>query len=133
MEELQNIAEIGPKMAESIVRFFQQLPNRELVERLKQAGVNPLEARTTAGKAAAGTPFAGLSFVLTGTLTRFTRKQAEEMLESLGGKTSSSVSKNTSYLVVGENAGSKYDKAVQLNIPVLDEQQFLDLVEKVRG
>lgn len=124
-EELQNIPEIGPKMAESIVQFFRQEENRELVERLRQAGVDPQETAETPGDL----PFAGLTFVLTGTLTRFTRKEAEELIEKLGGKTSGSVSKKTSYLVVGEDAGSKYDKAVQLNIPILDEEQFLALVE----
>ncbi len=128
-EELQNIPEIGPKMAESIVGFFHQEENRELVKRLKQAGVDPQESAITSGDL----PFAGLNFVLTGTLTRFARKEAEEMIEQLGGKTSGSVSKKTSYVVVGENAGSKYDKAVQLDIPILDEQQFLDLVESKSG
>lgn len=121
-EELQGIPEIGPKMAESIVNFFGQEQNRLLIERLKQAGINPQESGSTGEQ-----PFAGLIFVLTGTLTRFSRKEAEETIERLGGKTSGSVSKKTSYVVVGENPGSKYDKAVQLAVPILNEQQFLDL------
>lgn len=121
-EELQDISEIGPKMAESLVSFFAQEENRQLIERLRQAGVNmEEEVQETA------TPFSGMTFVLTGTLNTLTRKDAEDLITRLGGKASGSVSSKTTYVIAGESPGSKYDKAVKLGIPILTEEQLLEM------
>ena len=95
----------------------------DLLERLKNAGLN-MESRRTL----VDSRFAGMTFVLTGALTRFTREEAGEMIEQRGGKAASSVSKKTTYVVAGENAGSKLKKAQELNIPVLSEEEFLALL-----
>lgn len=123
-EELVAIPEIGPTIAESVITFFAQEQNRRIVEKLKAAGVN-----TTASGAAGGPrPLAGKTFVLTGTLREFTRQEARELIEKLGGKVTSSVSKKTDFVVAGENPGSKLDRARELGIPVLDETSFKKLV-----
>jgi len=119
-EELTGVPEIGDKMAESIVTFFKQDQTKDLLSRLKTAGVS-MEAEN---KEQGPTPLAGLTFVLTGTLERYTRPQATEIIEKLGGKVTGSVSKKTSYVVVGKDAGSKYDKAVELGVKILNEQEF---------
>ena len=122
---LQQAEEVGPKIAQSILRFFAQQRNRELVERLRQAGFN----FTYAVKKREGGKFAGLTYVLTGTLPNLTREDAKERIETEGGKVSGSVSKKTSYVVAGEEAGSKLDKAVELGIRVIDEAAFLVMLE----
>ncbi|MBR7092989.1 MAG: NAD-dependent DNA ligase LigA [Clostridia bacterium] len=119
-EEIAALDGFGDIMADSVVRFFALEPSRLLVERLRQAGVN-MECRTAAP---VGQKLAGLTFVLTGTLPSMTRDEATALIESHGGKTSSSVSQKTSYVLAGEAAGSKLDKAVQLGIPVLTQQQL---------
>jgi DNA ligase (NAD+) len=123
-EELTAIAEIGPKMAESLVNFFAEPRNQEMLELLARAGVNMSETEPVAlsGK------LQGKSFVLTGTLESLSRSEAAEKIMALGGKTSSAVSKNTDYVVVGAEPGSKYDKAVQLGIAILSEAEFIDLI-----
>ncbi len=123
-EDLTGIPEIGPKIAVSIVTFFREAANRALIDKLRQAGVNmaATEAQTDQQ------PLAGKTFVLTGGLTLYSRKEAQEIIEKLGGKVSSSVSKKTDYVVAGEDPGSKYDKARELGITVLDEAEFLKLV-----
>jgi DNA ligase (NAD+) len=122
---LITIPEVGAKMAESIVSFFAQPRNHETIDGLIAAGVNTNEERKVEGEK----PLTGKTLVLTGTLSTLTRQEAGEKIESLGGKVSSSVSKKTDYLVVGEEPGSKYDKAVQLGITVLNEKEFLKLIE----
>ena len=126
-EELTAIPEIGEIMAQSIITFFRQHQNKEFVERLKSAGVVMTAERKDAG---APKPLEGLTFVLTGTLAGYTRNEASGIIEALGGKVSSSVSKNTSYVLAGENPGSKLDKAKKLGVKVIDEKEFESLTGK---
>ena len=124
VEELQSVNEVGPKIAESIAEFFSIKANQELVKRLRDAGL------TMQGeKKERGTKLAGKTFVLTGTLAHFTRDQAKKMIEDAGGKVTGSVSKKTDYVVAGADAGSKLDKAKELNVPVIDEKEM----EKLAG
>ena len=123
-EELTRINDVGPKVAEAIREYFTNKKNLALVERLRTAGLN-----FTAEKRVRGTILEGLTFVLTGTLPTLTREAAKEKIESAGGKVSGSVSKKTDYLVAGEEAGSKLDKAISLNVPILDEPALLQLLE----
>jgi len=121
-EELQEVGEVGPRIARSIVEFFQEPKNRELVEQLRQAGL------TFAGKKRErGTKLAGKTFVLTGTLAHFTRDEAKKMIEDAGGRVSGSVSKNTDFVVAGEDAGSKLEKAKQLGVKVIREKDMQEL------
>jgi len=123
-EELQQLEDVGPKVARSIVFFFAQPENRKLLEELKAAGVKFKEKAEKAGPR----PLQGLTFVLTGTLSSMTRDQAKEKIESLGGTVSSSVSKKTDYLVVGEEPGSKLEKAQELGVKTINEKEFLKLL-----
>ncbi len=124
LEELTAVADVGSITAENIVTWFAQPQSQHLVERLRQAGLNfdSLQEVTD-------TRLAGKTFVLTGTLQVFTREEAGEKIELLGGKVSGSVSKKTSFVVVGENAGSKEKKARELNIPILSEEEFLQMIQ----
>lgn len=125
-EELTAINEIGPKMANSVVTYFQKPEVHHLIQRLKQAGVN-LEykgPKLTQG-AVADSPFAGKTIVLTGTLEHFNRNQLKEKLEVLGAKVTGSVSKSTDLVIAGESAGSKLEKARELNVEVIDEAELL--------
>jgi DNA ligase (NAD+) len=122
-EELERVEEVGPRISQAILEFFLAAANRALVESLKRAGVE-----MTAEKKQRSAQLAGLTFVLTGTLPTMTRDEAKEKIESAGGKTTGSVSKRTSYVVAGEEAGSKLDKAHELNVPVLDEAGLLALL-----
>ena len=122
-EELQEVNEIGPRIAESMVEFFAEPKNRELIERLRKAGL-----QFKGKKKERGTKLAGKTFVLTGTLANYSRDQAKKMIEAAGGKVSGSVSKKTDYVVAGADAGSKLDKASALGIKVIDEKEMLDLV-----
>ncbi len=124
-EELESVQGIGPRIAESIIRFFADKHNRKLVERLKKAGLKMEEQHICVRT---DTPFAGKTFVLTGTLSAMTRHEAKERIEQLGGKVASSVSSKTDYVVVGEEAGSKLTKARELGIETLDEGRFLALL-----
>jgi DNA ligase (NAD+) len=110
------VNEVGPRVAQAVVEFFAEPRNRELIERLRKARLT-----FTAEKRVTTTTFAGLTFVLTGTLPTLTREAAKELIESAGGRVSSTVSKKTNYVVAGEEAGSKLDKAQSLGVPVLDE------------
>ncbi len=124
-EELLRSEGIGPEIAQSVVLFFAQEPNRAMVERLKAAGVDvtaPLRPREPVGV------LAGKTLVLTGTLPTLTRDEAGELIVAAGGKVSSAVSKKTSYVVAGEEAGSKLAKAEALGIPVLDEAGLRELL-----
>ncbi len=118
-EELERVPEIGPMTAESVYRFFRQEANRRLLRRLKEAGV-----RMSAGEPDRGGELSGLSFVITGTLRDFTRKEVVEFIESRGGRVTSSVSSKTDYLVVGENPGSKLDRARELGVKIIDEEEL---------
>jgi DNA ligase (NAD+) len=122
-EELERVEEIGPRISRAILDFFARPANRELIEHLKAAGVE-----MTAEKKQRTTQLAGLTLVLTGTLPNLSREQAKAMIEAAGGKVSGSVSKKTSYVVAGEEAGSKLDKARELKLPVLDEVGLLKLL-----
>ena len=123
VEELQNVNEVGPRIAESIVEFFSIAANRKLVERLREAGLT-----LTGKKKQRGTKLAGKTFVLTGTLAHFTRDEAKKMIEDAGGKVTGSVSKKTDYVVAGADAGSKLDKARELGVKVVDEKEMEQLV-----
>jgi DNA ligase (NAD+) len=123
-EELERVEEVGPRISQAIIEFFAQPANLALVQSLKDAGVD-----MTAEKKQRSTQLAGLTFVLTGTLPTLTRDEAKARIEAAGGKTAGSVSKKTSYVVAGEEAGSKLDKARELNIPILDEAGLLSLLE----
>jgi DNA ligase (NAD+) len=116
VEELQNVNEVGPRIAESIVEFFSIPANRKLIERLGAAGL-AFEGK----KKERGTKLAGKTFVLTGTLAKYSRDEAKKMIEDAGGKVSGSVSKKTDYVVAGADAGSKLDKAKELGVAVIDE------------
>ena len=124
LEELTEVPDIGAVTAESISQWFAQPQSQEILEKLRMAGVNFESLR-----AVTDSRFAGLTFVLTGALTKFTREEATEQIESLGGKAAGSVSKKTSYVVVGENAGSKERKARELGIPILSEDDFLEMLK----
>jgi DNA ligase (NAD+) len=123
-EELERVEEVGPRISESILEFFSRPANVSLVKALKDAGVD-----MTAEKKQRSSQLAGLTFVLTGTLPTLTRDEAKRRIEAAGGKTAGSVSKKTSYVVAGEEAGSKLDKALELKVPVLDEAGLLTLLE----
>ena len=121
---LTEVRDIGAITAESIVRWFANPQSRHMIERLREAGVN-----FTSKAVVVDQRFDGMTFVLTGALTLFTRDAATEKIESFGGKASGSVSKKTTYVVAGENAGSKLRKANELGIPVLTEEEFLKMIE----
>ena len=123
---LQQVADVGPVVAQSIVAFFAEQHNVDVIEALLESGVAPKESE---GEPEQHLPLAGKTFVLTGTLG-MAREIAKERLEALGAKVAGSVSKKTDYVVAGTEAGSKLDKAGELGVAVLDEQQFLELLEK---
>jgi DNA ligase (NAD+) len=121
-EELEAVHEIGPKLAESIHQFFLQPENRALIERLRKSGL-PMHADIVQQPKAEQT-LAGKTFVLTGTLDTMTREEAAARIAERGGRVSSSVSKKTSFVVAGRDPGSKLEKARDLGVTILDEQQF---------
>src|SRR5271170_6675097 len=120
LEELIEVPEVGPKVAEGVREFFSESANRKLIEHLRAVGVNMKEER----QALVSTRFAGMTFVFTGTLAKRSREEAEALVVSNGGKPGGSVSKKTTYVVVGEDAGSKLDKAKALGVTILTEPQF---------
>ena len=124
MEELTEVSDVGAVTAENIASWFAQSQSRHMVEKLRQAGVNFVSKREVMDSR-----FAGMTFVLTGALTKFTRDEATEKIELFGGKAVGSVSKKTTYVVVGENAGSKERKARELGIPILSEDDFLNMIQ----
>lgn len=124
VEELKNVQDIGDITAEAIADWFAQPQGQNMIEKLRNAGVNFLSKR-----AITDSRFSGMTFVLTGALSKFTREEATEKIELFGGKASSSVSKKTTYVVVGENAGSKERKARELGIPILSEDDFLSMIQ----
>jgi len=117
---------VGEKVAASVVEYFREPKNQKLIDDLAAAGVRMTEE---APRDAGAQPLAGKRFVLTGTLASMTRSEAEARIKALGGLTSSSVSRNTDYVVVGENPGSKAERARQLGVTILDEAAFLALLE----
>ncbi|HKS21885.1 MAG TPA: NAD-dependent DNA ligase LigA [Thermoanaerobaculia bacterium] len=123
VEELVAVPEIGPKVAESVTFYFSVPANRERIEKMQRLGVDPKHT-----PAATGTKLTGKSVVVTGTLTRFTRDEIHKLIEREGGKPAASVSSKTAYLVAGEAAGSKLEKAKSLGVPVLTEEEFLTLI-----
>jgi DNA ligase (NAD+) len=124
-DELSSIQEIGPLSAHGIVTFFSQPTNRRMIDDLRAAGLvlEPLQG------GAHSAALSGLRFVFTGALSSMTRSEAGERVTSLGGIVASSVSKSTNYVVLGENAGSKADKAREMDIPVLSESEFLEFLK----
>lgn len=126
-EELVNISDIGDIIAKSIISYFSNEDNKNIITKLKQLGVNTTYINNSGYEEK--DEFKGKTFVLTGSLVNITRDKASEIIESLGGKVSSSVSSKTSVVVVGDSPGSKYDKALALGIPIWQEDEFLDKIE----
>jgi DNA ligase (NAD+) len=122
-EELQEVNEVGPRIAESMIEFFQEPKNRDLIEQLRKAGV-----AFTGKKRERGTSLAGKTFVLTGTLPHLTRDEAKKMIEDAGGRVSGSVSKKTDFVVAGDEAGSKLDKAKELGVKVIGEEELREML-----
>jgi DNA ligase (NAD+) len=122
-EELEEVNEVGPRIAQSIVEFFQEPKNRALVRQLQDLGL-----RLTRIKKQRGTTLAGKTFVLTGTLAHFTRDEAKKLIDDAGGRVSGSVSKKTDYVVAGDDAGSKLDKAKELGVKVIGEKEMQELL-----
>jgi DNA ligase (NAD+) len=126
-DQLQAVPDVGPVVADSIRTFADEPHNRALIEKLAAAGVNMQSQQPPPSIAGPG-PLTGKTFVLTGTLPTMTREQAEEAIERLGGKVSGSVSRKTAYVVVGESAGSKLDKARELGVTTLTEDEFKAII-----
>jgi DNA ligase (NAD+) len=124
-EELLAIHEIGPQVSNSVVRFFSDASNRKLLNELKELGLDPQSNHQPRGDA-----LQGKTFVFTGTLEQFSRKEGQQLVEAQGGRASGSVSKKTDYIVAGPGAGSKLVKAEQLGITVLNEEDFLQLIQQ---
>jgi DNA ligase (NAD+) len=123
IEELEAVDEVGPRVAQAIQEFFAEEKNRQLVEKLRQAGLT-----FTGEKKRKSSQLEGLTFVLTGTMADLTREEAKSRIEAAGGRVSGSVSKKTSYLVAGDDAGSKLDKAKELKVPVIEQAQLLEML-----
>jgi len=126
VEDIRKIPEFGDIMAKSVVEFFRNEQSIDTIEKLKAAGVNMI---STGNRNVKDNRFEGKTFVLTGTLPTYTRSEASEIIKSFGGKVSGSVSKKTDYVLAGEDAGSKLDKAVQLGIKVIDEDEFNEMIK----
>ena len=124
-EELANIKDVGPVIAKSIYDFFREQKNVAEINALLNSGVKIKEVKTSSNK-----KFAGEKFVLTGTLSSFTRDEASEIIISQGGSVANSVSKFTDYVLAGENAGSKLAKAKELGVTILSENEFKDLLNQ---
>ena len=124
LETMTNINSIGPKIAESVAAFFDKDKNLELIAKLKEAGLSMEQEQTEL----LSKKLDGKKIVLTGSLPTFTRKEAKELIEKHGGSTTSSVSKNTDYVLAGESPGSKLNKAQELGIEILNEDEFKKLV-----
>jgi DNA ligase (NAD+) len=125
-EELQKAGEVGPKIADSILEFFKEAHNRDLVEKLRAIGLKlEYDKPKSDGKGS----LAGLVFVLTGSLEALKREEAASRIQNLGGTVTSSVSKKTSYVVAGSEPGSKLERARQLKVPVIDELQLIQMLE----
>lgn len=122
-DDILSIDGFGEIMADSVLEYFSLSQSKELVEQLKDAGVNMRSARVVIDNR-----FEGKTFVLTGTLSQYTRTEASEIIENYGGKTASSVSKKTDFVLAGEAAGSKLTKAQQLGVRIISEAEFADMI-----
>ena len=126
-EELSSVRDIGPTIAKSVVSYFSNDENKMLINSLKEEGVNTVYLKEINSEE---TIFSGKTFVLTGSLERFTRDEAKKRIEALGGKTSSSVSKKTDFVIAGSEAGSKLTKAQDLGLNILSEEDFINMLSK---
>lgn len=126
-EELQNLHEVGPQVAKSVNAFFDDSHNLDVLEQLKKIGLNPQSTSSPQGQG-----LQGKTFVFTGALEKFSRSEGQSLVEQQGGRASGSVSKKTDYLVAGANAGSKLTKAQSLDIPILNEEEFLALLDGIK-
>ncbi len=124
-EEIRKVQDFGEKMTESLVGFLRQEQTLHTLSQLRELGVNMLSLTQRAEDG----PFKGLTFVLTGTLPTYSRKEASEMIEQRGGKVSGSVSKKTDYVLAGSDPGSKLDKALQLGVKIIDEETFIKMCD----
>jgi DNA ligase (NAD+) len=123
LEELQEVPDVGPKIGESVINFFADKHNRDIIGKLKNAGV------TLAGSTSKKNgKLSGLTFVLTGALATYTRDVAKQMIEGYGGTVASGISKNVQYVLAGAEAGSKLAKAKKLGIPVISEEEFMTMI-----
>jgi DNA ligase (NAD+) len=129
VEELEAIEGIGPNIAEAIVDWFDTPANQQVLAKLRAAGVWP-QAESGAGEAESASPLEGLTFVVTGKLSGFTRREIKEYIQAHGGRVTGSVSSKTDYLVAGEDAGSKLQKAEQLGTSIIAEETLRGMVEK---
>ena len=125
VEEIVQIHEVGEKMAKNVVQFFRQEQTMDMIEKLRNAGVNFKKLSTDR---VVDNRFEGYTFVLTGTLEKYTRNEASTIIERYGGKVTGSVSKKTAFVLAGKEAGSKLDKAHKLGIKVIDEHQFEEMI-----
>jgi DNA ligase (NAD+) len=125
-EELLQVEEIGEKMADTIYDFFRNDRNISFINKLAAAGVNMVSKAVDSTKPQI---FASMTFVLTGTLSKYKREEAAQIIESFGGKVSGSVSKKTTYVLAGEDAGSKLVKAQQLGVNIIDEEEFMKMIQ----
>lgn len=130
-DDLTSINDVGGKMAESIVTFFSDENNIKLIEKLKSFGINTVLKENTQNSVEVNSAFSGKTFVLTGTLEKYTRDEASAIIEKFGGKVSSSVSKKTSYVLCGDNPGSKKDKAETLGIEIISENVFEEMIKNI--
>jgi len=128
LEELIEINEIGPKIAESIILFFKEKESLAIIERLRSAGLNFGQEEEKTKEEKRVQILAGKQFVLTGTLKDLTRTQAKEIISKLGGRVTGSVSKKTNYVVIGEDPGSKYEKAQKIGVPIINEEEFKKII-----
>ena len=124
LEELTQVRDIGAITAENMIAWFSDSQSQKMIQRLREAHVN-----FSCTLSMEDQRFSGKTFVLTGTLEHFTREEATQKIEAFGGKVSGSVSKKTTYVVAGESAGSKLKKAMELNIPILSETEFLQMIK----
>jgi DNA ligase (NAD+) len=128
VDRLSRVSGIGPVLAQSIHDYFQSSGGQKTVAELRSLGVKLVEDARPAPAQVGGADLTGKTFVVTGTLPHYSREEIEELIKKLGGKATGSVSKNTNYLVAGDKAGSKLEKARELGIPVLNEEQFNKLI-----
>jgi DNA ligase (NAD+) len=129
-EDLSSVEDVGQVIAESVHRYLHSEHGRRLIRRLREAGVDMTAPKRVPASAATAGPLSGKTLVVTGTLEKYTREEIERLIEQHGGRAASSVSKKTDYVVAGEKAGSKLDKACQLGVPVLSAAEFEDLIRK---
>jgi len=122
------VTQVGPVVAQSVLDFFASSAGKKILQRMKQLGIEPKSEKVSA-KQMAGLPLAGKTFVLTGTLPSMTREEASVKIEAVGGHVSSSVSKKTDYVLAGEEAGSKLEKAEKLGVKIIDEKAFRRMLE----